>query len=503
MAATGKNSFKSANPALVKSAMGIDTTGHIRAVYDENMDVSQNPLFSVDANGVPIQYYDPANPYFLGFDVYRDLELIADPQGDVIGFFGLDKYAAVHPFTITGPSFNYAETLASFNAALPEQNRVFLPFFGAFIDGKFVGLDLDVLGITLFTGADNGIARDIEVAVDWRSATNAFQGYYILDAFGGIHYLNNPEVLALFQKDGLREPTNVRLADSAGNPVITEPLGYEKFFEIFNFRARYVVDYTGISPTDDDLERALPPYFPGFPIARDLEVMVRWQQMTEPGATTDLVQQSQASEAVAQGLGVDTSTLFTPIAINPNRNNISYAEFTPQVAVTSGYAILDGFGGVHTLLEDQQGNPIPAPWENVLTGAMDPSVDAPYFSNADIAVDVEIMPKNGGFCILTRTGQVFVVNNTGTTAADNFVQPGIENDLPLFGFDLARDLTLVPNEEGKIVGMYVLDRFGTIHTAGKVPALPNQLLYFRTGNSLDLEVNPITYPITDAFQFAE
>ena len=190
--------------------------------------------------------------------------------------------------------------------------------------------------------------------------------------------------------------------------------------------------------------------------------------------------------------------LFTPIRINANRNNISTPEFTPEVAITNGYAILDGYGGVHTLVEDATGNPIPAPWENRLTGAMDPSVDAPWFYPYDLAVDIKIMANNGGYCLLTRTGEVYVVNAVGKTAQDNFVKPGIESELPAFGFDAARSLTLVSNAEGKVVGMYVLDRYGTIHAAGDVTELPSKTLFFPDGNAVDLQISPYVHPITDA-----
>ena len=500
--AADKNVFESSYPNLVNGAIGVDTLGHFRTTHDSSVNVTGNKLYSVDKDGIPVQFYDPANPFFLGFDAYRNLASVADPEGNLIGFMGLDKYAAVHTFTITGPSFNYIEGLADYNANQADAKaKVYLPFFGGFIDGAFVGLDLDVLKINELTGGDNAIARDIEVAVDWRSATNAFQGYYILDVFGGVHYINNPEILGLFQKDGIRDATHAVVVTSGGEAIVKEPVAYQKFFDIFNFRARYMADYVGVSPTDQDIiERAAPPYWPGLPIARDLAVMVRYEKMTAPGATEDLVSKGIKSENEAKSLGIDTSKskLFTPIAINPNRNNISYAEFTPEVPITNGYAILDGFGGLHTLIEDAAGNPIPAPWENRLTGAMDPSVDAPWFSGFDLAVSVKIMANNGGYCLLTRTGEVYVVNAVGKTAEDNFVKPGIEKDLPSFGFDAARELNLVSNAEGKIVGMYVLDRYGTIHKAGDVPELPSRILYFPDGNASSLELSPYVHPITDA-----
>jgi hypothetical protein len=491
------NEFKSSNPKLVNGAISVDKLGHFRTIRDESLETS--PLFSLDSNNIPSQFYNPLSSYFLGFDAYRDLESIAGPDGNLLGFFALDKFAAVHPYTVTSPSFNYSSGIANYNTGRPEQNRVYLPFFGSFAEGSFSGLDLDILGLLSLRGGDNAIARDIELAIDWRSATNAFQGYYILDAFGGVHYVNNAEVLGMLRKDGFRDVETVRLADSGGVPIVKEPLAYEKFFEVFGFRARYMVDYVGTSPTDKELkERGIPPYWPGLPIARDLEVMVRFEKITPAGEDKGLVEDSMDRDTLAKSYGIDTASMFTPLAMSPNRNNFDTPEFTPEVAITNGYAILDGFGAVHTLVEDKDGNAIPAPWEDPLTGAMDPSVNAPYFYNFDLAVDFEIMANNGGFCLLTRTGDVFVVNAKGMDASDNFVTPGIEKELPSFGFDAARDLTLVSNDEGKVVGMYVVDRFGTIHSAGDVPTLPSSIMFFQDGKAQDLEISPYPRPVTAA-----
>ena len=121
---------------------------------------------------------------------------------------------------------------------------------------------------------------------------------------------------------------------------------------------------------------------------------------------------------------------------------------------------------------------------------IDPSVNAPYFFPVDVAVDLEIFPNGAGFALLTRLGEVFIVNTPGTQTEDNFVVPGMEKRLPFFGFDAARNLVLVPDKEGKIAGMYVVDRFGTVHAAGQAPSMPSQILYFVNGYSQDLEISP-------------
>ncbi len=488
---------------LVNGALGMDTFGAIRPVRNNDLGAGVNPLFEVDENGVPTQF----NMFYFGFDVYRDLEAVANDQDQLTGVMALDKFAAVHTLTVTGPGLiatgpgvpvtdaangpkiDYTIGLGDYNAA-QTQTPVTLPFFTRNDPNNgSIPLDLDFLGLTDMAGDDNAIARDVEVAVDWRPATNAFQGYYILDVFGGIHYVNNPEVLGVLQDPANQTPVN-RVVASDGDGIVSEPEAYQKFFDIFKFRPRYLVDYVGENPTDQDLERSPAPYIDNFPFARDLEVMVRFEQLTRPTVENSVVRSQQA-----MAVGIDEEELFQPISISEDRLDISSPKYAQSVAVTNGYAILDGFGALHTLLESENGEPMPALWENPVNGMMDPSVDAPYFFR-EMAIDVEVMPNGGGYCLLTRLGQVFVVNGRGQEPEDNFVQPGIELNLPIFGFDVARDLTLVPNEEGKVVGMYVTDRFGTVHKAGKVPRMPSDILYFANGYANDLEISPYVRPVS-------
>ena len=451
----------------VDGAVSLDTTGVIRTAAAPGLSRGENPLFQVDANGVPTQF----DIFYLGFDAYRDLEVTADGSDNLTGIIALDKYAGVHTYTVTGPNVDYRSQIASYNAANPDK-AVPIPYFP-------FNVNID--------NPNDGIGRDLELAVDWRPTTNAFQGFYILDAFGGVHYTTNPKVLRM-------------LEDNPGQA------GINKFFSIFGFKPIYLNDYAGVDGAGSVQTKPAPYFFfggdsGGLPIAKDLEVMVRFETLTTP-----TVADSLNREALAAAEGIDDHTdLFQPIAINPDRLDYTKPIYAPNVAVTDGYAILDGYGAVHTILEDKTGNPIPAPWENAQTGLLDPSVDAPYFANPpllgdgddfNIAVDIEIMPNGQGYCLLTRLGEVFVVNAVGKTSADNFVTPGIEARIPIFGFDAARDLKLVSNGEGKIVGMYVVDRFGTVHRAGNVPRLPSSVLYFPNGYANDLELSPYSRPIT-------
>lgn len=490
----GVNVMNFPNPNIVNGVVGMDTFGAMRTVADSALAI--NPIFQVDQNGVPVDL----NIFFLGFDAFRDLELAANDRGAITGVIALDKFGAAHPYEVkgigesvsgpnvpnNGPKLTYGSAVAQYNAGNPDP--VILPYFGGFdANGNFTGLTLSDFGITEFTGGDNAIARDIELAVDWHQTTNAVQGYFLLDAFAGIHYVNNPEVLAFLNRPENRSVFNTLMQDSQGNIIVQEPVGYQKFQEIFGFKPIYVRDYVGANPSDNDIRnRSGAPYFFGFPIARDLEIITRFDTQGLNGL--DLVSDSNARNTKAIQEGIDVENLFTPIAMADDRANPNSPNYAPSVAVTSGYAILDGFGGVHSLVEDQAGNAIPAPWESVATGKI--NVDAPYFYPLDLAIDLEVYPDGGGFAVLTRLGRVFTVNSAGTTAADHFANPAIVNQLPFFGFDVARDLSLIPDANGKIVGIYVLDRFGTVHAVGQAPKVPNDVLFFINGKSMGLEVSP-------------
>jgi len=500
MDGAGANVVNLPGNGLVNGAIGADSRGLLRSVHDASQGAGLNGLFEVDANNVPTNL----SLFYLGFDAIRDIESAANDKGVLTGVLALDKYAVVHTYSVEDPGssvsgpgvpsnppkIDYASEVSKYNAAHPS-TPVVMPFFGGFdADGAFQGMDLDMLGYTKFTGGDNGIARDIELAVDWHTATNAFQGFYLMDAFAGIHYINNPEALAFLDQPVNRDILVPKASDSQGLTVVKEPLGFGKFQEIFSLKPKYVQDYVGTNPSDDDLySRAAAPYFYGLPIARDLEVMARFETITSADGT-DLVTDSMTRYQKAVDAGIDADKLFTSIKMEPDRKVPGSAKFAPKVAETEGYVILDAFGGVHSLLEDKQGKPIPAPWETVATGMMDPKANAPYFYTLDLAIDIEIFPNGNGFVLLTRLGDVFIVNGNGSTEEDNFVIPGIADQLPFFGFDAARSLKLVANEEGKIAGMYVVDRFGTVHTAGQVPPLPSRVLYFPSGYAIDLELSP-------------
>ena len=491
---SGGSQSANLNPELVDGAIGFDSMGLAKTVSDPSLPIGLNKIFEVDRNGMPVTL----SLFYLGFDSMRDIETVANSKGRLTGIYALDKFSGTHSLAVqgpgnivtgpslgsaliepgigvstpsNGPQVDYFNSVLEFNSTRAQADQVGLPYF------PFTLTDIAPSSLG-FAGGDDAIARDLEIAVDWRQTTYGFQGLYVLDAFGGVHYINNGDLLAVYQKNTAQTKLS-QVQNYSGQTPTTLPLstaGIDQFQNIVGFKPVYLEDYAG---TDAAFKKTAP-YFPNFPVARDLEVISDFVDMDQA-----LVDDSNSRSAIATGSGVDVSKLFSPIAIPSERLNVASTNFTERVLVTKGYAVLDAFGAVHTMVEEG-GVPVPAPWENAANGLMDASVDAPYF-NFNIAVDLEIFPNGQGYALLTRLGAIEIVNSIGTTMADNFVDPTILDNQPFFGFDLARDLTLVGNDEGKIVGVYMLDRFGTVHKYGEVPALPGSSLFLPTGPSGDLK----------------
>lgn len=106
----------------------------------------------------------------------------------------------------------------------------------------------------------------------------------------------------------------------------------------------------------------------------------------------------------------------------------------------AGYFVLDGFGGVHTA-----------------GTAHRPAGKYPYWQGWDIARSIAVTSNGNGLALLDGFGAVWTmgtVQKLGTR---------------YFGFDIARDLALTPTGDGYAL----LDGFGAVHRFGATPASPN------------------------------
>ena len=155
------------------------------------------------------------------------------------------------------------------------------------------------------------------------------------------------------------------------------------------------------------------------------------------------------------------------------------------VAMMNGYYILDGNGAIHScrlpLNFDPTGDgfvtevdvdnedfgepinnrPLAPPWS---------TDNVPYFG-FDIARDIELTASGNGCYLLDGFGAVHLIGDAHHSFPNSITT--------YFGFDIARDLKVVPNlgeddnGDGKLdristanVGLYVLDGYGVVHVAG-------------------------------------
>lgn len=432
-----------------------------------------------------------ALPFWVGFDIAKDVDAVADASSTLNGIIGVNGFGQLSTYplppagegespTAAGPHYNYFGDVQAFNSR---------QLNGAAAESSIAGgTQRDVTVILPYFFFD--IVRDVEVATDWRQATNSWQGTYLLDGFGGVHYINDGEVLAMMKRAG-RDTANT-------GTVQGQTLGTELFYNIFGFRPIYTQDYRGAGNPAGPA-----PYF-GFDIARDLEIAVRWTQIS-----TVNVSDSISKAALAATRGISDAQLSTPITLPASRADHTNPNYGANVAITTGYYILDGNGAVHSLIEDKNGNPVPAAWEDPATGnyASDLTESIPWFG-FDIAEDLEILPNQNGFALLNSFGSVFILPGHDTTNGTPLKLSDVvktsaffNNDpmgaVPFFGFDVARGLTLVEDANGMVTGFYVIDAFGEVHSAGEAaPISTDKLPTFTFDIARDVEISPYYRPIT-------
>ncbi len=447
--------------AQLDGVFGVDSFGSINSVRDTN---NSNEFYDDLLTGLRTfrtitgsgGESSSALPFYVGFPAYSDVDVVADPDGAIKGVIGVDVYGQLRTYPLPdvsesetpvgdGPHLGYYADIVGYNGrtALPGGSPE-----SAIATGGYKDVDVYVP----FWPFD--IVRDLELAVDWRQATNSYQGLFILDGQGGVHYINDGEVLAMMSRSN---------RSSTAGTVSGQTVGTELFYDLFDFRPIYSRDFQGSNPPGPA------PYWP-FDIARDLEVSVRWTTIS----TSDLPANA-AKATTAQNIGIDVNKLTTNVVYPTDRAYPSNETYGGNVAITRGYYILDGQGGVHSLIEDENGNPVPAAWESQTTGgyASDLKVPVPYYGG-DLAVDLEVLPNEQGYAILLRTGPVFFVPARGKTIADIVDVSVFRNNdpqaaAPKFGADVARGLKLVIGANGKVKGYYVIDVYGVVHRAGEAP----------------------------------
>ncbi|MFH1738678.1 MAG: hypothetical protein ABIH23_06695 [bacterium] len=362
------------------------------------------PVYGLGESGSAANNF-PGLSFDFGLNIARDMELVSDVNGTVVGGYALDVLGGQTTF---GSAKSIADLAAEGNAP---------PFFGW------------------------DIARDLEIAPNWREATNNYDGYIVMDGLGGIHpvgKLNLPQYP--FGPEG-------QMIDSPfPEYLITKGVqGEATSVSALNaLKAGTVANFSSVRPVFT--------YF-GWDIARDLEVTAQFVTVT--------------SELIVERMpGGDP--------ILPSFATVSAASKGRKVGVLNGYYILDGLGAVHScrlplqfdVNDDGKVDDIDLESEDFGKPANYLPLALPWFGSQnmpwfgwDIARDMELTPSGRGCYLLNGYGSVYLLGD----ARGKFPNAST----PYFGFDIARALALVPTKQGDLAAGYlVVDAFGQVYEAG-------------------------------------
>lgn len=378
-----------------------------------------------------------SNQFDFPFPIAKDIELVANPDGSIKGAYVLDVLGGQHAITINTEEDNI---MGAIQIAQQNVDSPTLPYFGW------------------------DVAKDIEIAPDWREETFGYKGYFVLDSDGVVHPVGLNNLPRYVYKDPETDEAEIvetlfpGTIDVSGSEITAEEL-------LKGGPINYPVNRMFASEPNVKSVTPIFTYFGlGSNIARDLEISAEYVQITAP---------SQEFEE------------------DEHRT----------IAMTNGYYILDGFGAVHSsrlpldfdvtgvfgedqdgmvTIEDIQHENFGKPINNTVLSPpwIEDREDLPYFGN-DVAVDIEITPSGRGFYLLDVYGGVFAIGDAALSFPPKVDENGnvvpTNSIPPYFGFPAARELTLVPNQandslgldENKTsTGLIVLTSFGSVHEVG-------------------------------------
>lgn len=319
-------------------------------------------------------------PVFFGFDVVRDIEIAPDWRDTTHGYKGymvLDADGVVHTLGNTNlPNYVYSSDPNSTDVSNAE--IVFRPFPEtidvsgstispeALLQGGPLNIPMNTLfgaqninsvtPIFTYFGFGSDLARDLEVSVQIAQVTipsRQFEGvvdnreiamtngYYILDAFGGVHSSRLPLDFDV-NNDGQVLYTDVytNFADNQLNPDFGRP-----------------INNAPISPAWD-AEAADLPYF-GIEVAVDVEITPSGKGFYLLDAFGGVFAVGDAQFTFPPKIAVDGSEIptnsVTPFFGIPIARDLAVVSNTENLSIgllenraTVGFAVLDGFGNIYT-----------------------------------------------------------------------------------------------------------------------------------------------------------
>jgi hypothetical protein len=214
----------------------------------------------VFAFGNAPEYAGVERPYW-GWDIGRDLEPAPDwtsEVNDIAGFYVLDGYGGVFP--------------------VGDLSRPYFKVYGAVIGAPTAG-DPEIDGY-VYWGWD--VAEDLEVSViyDESEGTLRTNGYYILDAYGGVHWcLENQLGDPISTPWGFSQPY---FGWDIARSIRMTPT-FKGYYLLDGYGSVHAVGDASFAPMGLGAAKATVQLFPGMDIAKDLEVVFDETGFTSQG----------------------------------------------------------------------------------------------------------------------------------------------------------------------------------------------------------------------------
>lgn len=442
---------------------------------------NQDGILLFDAVGqffsAPVTDENPMGPFLFkemqratggfnfGLPLFQDFDFVADETGSPIGAYALDKLGGQYSLTLT----SYDGTLDTpLMLGMNDENFSGLPYF------------------------QSDAAVDIEIAPDWRLSKFGYSGYFVLDRDGVVHSVGDTNAPRYpYALPGVSDPSGAEIIDTFFPTTLDYSSSSLNPIDILSDNTAVINFPVNRQYSGGQIDSVTPVYLyfgPGSGLARDLEVSVEYVPMDV------LVGDSPETASIEPRMIAMTNGYYVMDALGAVHSNLLALDFDTDA--NDGIFYNDMLKGVafddlasatpfNQLTRDDLNPdfgqpinkaPLAAPWSNLRD-------QLPYFVDATgagipLAVDFEVTPGGRGFYLLDAFGGVHAVRATFSFPPLVDENGGVTfptSRTPYYGFPIARDLVLVPNQANEdlginqnstTVGYLVLDGFGTVNSAG-------------------------------------